>query len=165
MKTYEKQIVFVVFFEDLGGPGEQFWSNLALYGAMLGQYGAKLEQLAHRTPSKLHLEASGAQVGAKMAAKSAKMSQHDRQDDHFGINLATSWSILTPSWQHPGAKMASWRPSWDQLGTKMLKSSKTYGFPKVFLCFLKGKGPRTPSDSDPHPPPLHRAGGILTSFV
>ena len=40
------------------------------------------------------------QLGAKMAAKSAKIGQHDRQDDHFGINLVTSGSIWGVFWSH-----------------------------------------------------------------
>ena len=41
-------------------------------------------------------------LGAKMAAKSAKMGQHDRQDGHFGINLAAFGSIGGAFWSHLG---------------------------------------------------------------
>ena len=51
------------FFRDSGGPGEQFWINLALCWAMLDHLGAILEQL-----------------GDKVAAKSANMSQHGAQE-------------------------------------------------------------------------------------
>ena len=58
-----KTLGFYWFFEDSGGPGEQFWTNLALCWAMLGHLGAILEQL-----------------GDKMSAKSANMSQHGAQE-------------------------------------------------------------------------------------
>jgi len=37
-----------------------------------------------------------------MAAKSAKIGQHDRQDEHFGTNLATCGSIWGAFWSHLG---------------------------------------------------------------
>ena len=63
IEKHRKTLGFYWFFEDLGSPGEQFWSILALCWAMLGNVGAILEQL-----------------GDKMSPKSAKMSQHGAQD-------------------------------------------------------------------------------------
>ena len=52
-----------MFFKDLEGLREQFWSNSTSYGAMLGHIDAILEQ-----------------PDDKMKAKIAKMSQHDDQE-------------------------------------------------------------------------------------
>ena len=59
-----------------------------------------------------------------MAVKSANIGQHDRQDGHFGINLAASGSIWGAFWSHLG-KQAEYR--------KTLKNLR-------FLFFFKGFG-------------------------
>ena len=62
------------------------------------------------------------QLGVKMAAKSAKIGKHDRQDDHFGINL-TSGSIWGAFGSH-FCKQAEYQ-----------KTLKNLGFSLVFRGF------------------------------
>ena len=63
IEKHWKTLGFYWFFEDLGSPGEQFWSILALCWAMLAHLGAILEQL-----------------GEKMEAKNDKMSEDGGQE-------------------------------------------------------------------------------------
>ena len=84
----------------------EFWEGLPRY---LQKASKKIEKNTSRAPSWGLLELKLELLGAKMAAKSAKMGQHDRQDGHFGINLAASGSIWGAFWSHLGKQAEYWK--------------------------------------------------------
>ena len=84
----------------------EFWEGLPRY---LQKASKKIEKNTSQAPSWGFLELKLELLGAKMAAKSAKMGQHDRQDDHFGIDLATSGSIWGAFWSHLGKQAEYWK--------------------------------------------------------
>ena len=86
----------------------EFWEGLPRY---LQKASKKIEKNTSQASSWGLLELKLELLGAKMAAKSAKMGQHDRQDGHFGINLAAFGSIWGAFWSHLGKHAEYWKTS------------------------------------------------------
>ena len=93
--------------------GSHFWSIFGPFWGHLGDFGGVSRDIRKKLPKNVEKNTFQApswgllgpkleQLGAKMAAKSAKIGQHDRQDGHFGINLAASGSIWGAFWSHLG---------------------------------------------------------------
>ena len=84
----------------------EFWEGLPRY---LQKASKKIEKNTSQASSWGLLELKLELLGAKMAAKTAKMGQHDRQDGHFGMNLAASGSIWGAFWSHLGKQAEYWK--------------------------------------------------------